>query len=161
MPPALETGLREKLAGSAHPREHAVDVLFALQAHFGWLTDDAVAEAARLLGMTPLEVDEIATFYNLLYRRPVGRHVIHVCDGTVCWMQGHESVLAYLEAKLGIAPGETTADGLFTLLPVCCIGYCDRAPAMLVDLKVHGNLTPGAIDAVLDGLRAREGEAAP
>ncbi len=153
LPPALEEDLRAKVAASAHPPELAVDVLFAYQAHLGWLSDEAVTEAAGLLGMTPLELDEVATFYSLLYRRPVGRHVIHVCDGTVCWMQGHESVLDHLKRTLGIGPGETTADGLFTLLPVCCIGYCDRAPAMLVDLKVHGNLTPEGIDEILGKLR--------
>lgn len=161
LPPDLEKALRAQLEGAEHPREHAVDVLFALQSRFGYLSDEAVNAAAELLGMTPLEIDEIATFYDLLYRRPVGRHVIHVCDGTVCWIQGHLSVLEHLRKTLGIEPGETTPDGLFTLLPVCCIGYCDRAPAMMVDLEVHGNLTPQAIDEVLDRLRARDAEARP
>jgi NADH-quinone oxidoreductase subunit E len=156
LPEGLLAELRTRVQTSEHPREHAVDVLFALHSRHGYLSDEVVVEAAALLSMTPLEVDEIATFYNFLYRRPVGRHVIHVCDGTVCWMQGHESVLDHLRATLGIGPGETTPDGLFTLLPVCCIGYCDRAPAMLVDLAVHGNLTPERIDRILEDLRVHE-----
>jgi NADH-quinone oxidoreductase subunit E len=153
-PDELIGRLRAQVAAAEHPRELAVDVLFALQAHSGWLPDEAVETAARLLGMTALEVDELATFYNFLYRSPVGRHVIHVCDSVVCWMQGAVSVLDHLRQRLGIAPGETTPDGLFTLLPVCCIGYCDRAPAMLVDQQVHGELTPERIDGLLAELRA-------
>lgn len=152
-PEELLARLRGQVAAAEHSRELAVDVLYALQEHGGWLSDDAVAVAAELLGMTPLEVDELATFYNFLYRMPVGRHVIHVCDSVVCWMQGGLSVQEHLSRRLGIGPGETTPDGLFTLLPVCCIGYCDRAPAMLVDQTVHGELTAERIDQILGGLR--------
>jgi hypothetical protein len=115
--------------------------MFALQAHYGYLTDEAVAEAADLLGMTPMEVDELATFYTFIYREPVGtlRHPRlrqrGLLDGTVTNRWPPDA------AGLGIAMGETTADGLFTLLPVCCIGYCDRAPAILINRKVYGPLT--------------------
>lgn len=153
-PDELIERLRAQVASAEHPRELAVDVLFALQEHAGWLADGAVERAAALLGMTPLEIDEIATFYNFLYRQPVGRHVIHVCDSVVCWMHGGHSVREYVGSRLGIVPGETTPDGLFTLLPVCCIGYCDRAPAMLVDQKVYGELTTERIDGILNALRA-------
>ena len=110
-------------------------------------------EAAALLGMTTLEVEELATFYTFIYREPVGKYVIHVCDSVICWMDGFESIRDYLCRKLAVNLGGTTADGLFTLLPVCCIGYCDRSPAMLINRKVYGPLTPEAIDAILEKLR--------
>jgi NADH-quinone oxidoreductase subunit E len=83
----------------------------------------------------------------------VGRHVIHVCDSVVCWMEGEEALAEHLSRKLGIRMGETTADGLFTLLPVCCIGYCDRAPAILINRKVYGPLTPEKLDEILEKLK--------
>lgn len=153
-PEELLRDLAARVAAAEHPRGEAVDVLFALQEHAGWLTDGAVEAGARLLGLTPLEVEELATFYNFLYRSPVGRHVLHVCDSVVCELGGGAAVRRHLSRRLGIGFGETTPDGLFTLLPVCCVGYCDRAPAMLVDQKVHGDLTPERIDAILSALGA-------
>jgi len=153
LPDELKTEMEQKIAGIEHPRELVVDVMFALQDHYGHLTDDAVAETAALLGMTAVEVDELATFYPFIYREPVGRYVIHVCDSVVCWMGGHESLQDHLMQRLGIAMGETTADGLFTLLPVCCIGYCDRAPAILINKKVYGELTPEKLDNIIARLR--------
>ena len=150
--------LKTRIAEAPHPRELAVDVMFALQERYGYLNDAAVGEAAALLGMTPLEVEELATFYTFIYRQPLGRYVIHLCDSLICLMEGYVGIRDYLCTKLGIDMGETTADGLFTLLPVCCIGYCDRAPAMLVNRKVYGPLTPEAIDEVLDSLRVEAKE---
>lgn len=143
------------MAQTDHPRELAVEVMFALQKHYGYLTDEALEQGAELLAMTPLELEELATFYDFIYRRPVGRYVIHVCDSTICWMLGHQSVLDYMVGKLTISPGETTEDGMFTLLPVCCIGYCDHAPAMLINGKLYGPLTPRAIDGILQKLRGQ------
>ncbi len=136
-----------------HPRELAVDVMFVLQNYYGYLSDEALEEGALLLGMTPLELEELATFYDFIYRKPVGRFVIHVCDGVVCWMNGYESVMDYLSKKLAIKPGETTEDGLFTILPSACIGYCDLSPAMLVNGRPYGPLTPEKIDDILNRLR--------
>jgi NADH-quinone oxidoreductase subunit E len=155
LPKNLKEELQDKIAAVDHPRELVVDVLFALQRHYGYVTDKAVEEAAQLLGMTPVEVDEVATFYTFVYRRPVGRYVIHVCDSVICWLEGGQTLQKYLSQKLSIAPGQTTADGLFTLLPVCCIGYCDRAPAMLVNKKVYGPLTTKKIDRLLAELKDR------
>jgi NADH-quinone oxidoreductase subunit E len=148
--------LQEELAKEEHPRERVIDVLYAAQKSYGYLSDEALHEVAELMSMTPLEVEEIATFYDFIYREPVGRYVIHVCDGTVCWNLGHESVMNYLSQKLKISVGETTPDGLFTLLPVTCIGYCEYAPAMLVNGRLHGPLTPETIDDILAELRAQQ-----
>jgi NADH-quinone oxidoreductase subunit E len=104
--------------------------------------------------MTPLELEELATFYDFIYREPVGKYVIHVCDGVICWMNGYESVMDYLSKKLGIEPGKTTEDGLFTLLPTACIGYCDLSPAMLINGRAYGPLTSEKIDDILNRLRS-------
>jgi NADH-quinone oxidoreductase subunit E len=153
IPPELEKSLLKHIEHVEHPRELVVDVMFAIQDHYGYLTDEGVLETARLLDMSPVEVEQLATFYTFIYREPVGKYVIHVCDSVVCWMDGYESVKGYLCQKLGIAPGETTPDGLFTLLTVCCIGYCDRSPAMLINRKAYGKLTAGKIDDILEKLR--------
>jgi NADH-quinone oxidoreductase subunit E len=155
LPLELKESLENSIRSVAHPRELVVDVMFAIQDHYGYLSDEAVEEVADLIGMTPLEVEELATFYTFIYREPVGKYVIHVCDSLICWMEGHESLVEHLSQRLGINPGETTGDGLFTLLPVCCIGYCDRAPAILINKMVYGPLTPEKIDDILEQLNAR------
>jgi NADH-quinone oxidoreductase subunit E len=154
LPKELKESVAEKLATSDHSKELVVDVMFALQEHYGYLSDEALEEAADLLEMTPLEVEELATFYPFVYREPVGKYVIHVCDSVICWMDGSESIKDYICQKLGIGVGETTADGLFTLLPVCCIGYCDMSPAMLINRQAYGNLTPEKIDSLLEKLKS-------
>jgi NADH-quinone oxidoreductase subunit E len=153
LPEELKSSLKKKISLAEHPRELVVDVMFAIQDHFGFLSDEALEEAAVLLGMTPLEMEELATFYTFIFREPVGKYVIHVCDSIICWMDGYESIRDYLSQKLGIKMGETTSDGLFTLLPVCCIGYCDRSPAILINRKVYGPLTPEKLDNILEELR--------
>jgi NADH-quinone oxidoreductase subunit E len=157
LPKELAESLEKKIAHADHPREMVVDVMLALQEHYGFLSEDAVEAVAALLGMSPLEVEELATFYTFIYREPVGKYVIHVCDSVICWMDefGSISIQDYLCRKLDIAVGDTSADGLFTLLPVCCIGYCDMSPAMLINRKVYGNLTPQKIDEILGKLKSQ------
>ncbi len=150
LPRELSEMLQQKIAETDHPRELAVDVMFALQRHYGYLCNEAIEEAAQLLSMTPLELEELATFYDFIYREPVGKYVLHVCDGVVCWMNGYGRVIDYLGERLGIKIGETTGDGLFTILPTACIGYCDLSPAMLVNGRPYGPLTPEKIDEILE-----------
>jgi len=156
MPLELKERLVREIAEAETPREKVVDVMLALQKHYGYMSDEAMKDAASLLGMTPLEIEELATFYDFIYREPVGKYVIRVCDSTVCWMQDHMSLIDHLRSRLGIGMGETTPDGLFTLLPVCCIGYCDFAPAMMVNNDVYGNLTPQKLDELLRGFWEKE-----
>lgn len=156
LPAELEKKLKNQIAQVTHPRELAIDVINAVQAHYGYLSDEGVEAAASLLDMSTLEVDELATFYTFIYREPVGKYVIHICDSLICWMEGEENLVAHLCRNLEIQMGETTADGLFTLLPVCCIGYCDRAPAILVNRKVYGPLTLEKLDALIEKLRDEE-----
>jgi NADH-quinone oxidoreductase subunit E len=154
LPDDLRKSLEKQIAHADHPRELVVDVMLALQEHYGHLSDEAVQDVASLLAMTPLEVEELATFYTFIYREPVGKYVIHVCDSLICWMDGYESLKNYICKKLAIEVGGTTADGLFSLLPVCCIGYCDLSPAMLINRKVYGRLTPEKIDEILEKLKS-------
>jgi NADH-quinone oxidoreductase subunit E len=154
LPKELLETLQREIARVEHPRELAVDIMFALQNHYGYLSDEALEEGTHLLGMTSLELEELATFYDFIYREPVGRYVIHICDGVVCWMNGYESVVDHLCTKLDIQVGETTKDGLFTILPTACIGYCDLSPAMLINGRPYGPLTPEKIDDTLNRLRS-------
>jgi len=153
LPQELETDLKQKIAEAEHPREMAVDVMVALQNEYGYLSDEAMEEAVRFLGMTPLELEELATFYDFIYRKPVGKYIIHICDGVVCWMNGYQSILDHLCRTLGIKVGETTPDGMFTILPTACMGYCDLSPAVLINRRPYGPLTPERIDAILEDLR--------
>jgi NADH-quinone oxidoreductase subunit E len=154
IPGELKKSLVNQLAHVEHPQELVVDVMFAIQNYYGYLSDEGVQETAELVDMSPLEVEQLATFYTFIYREPVGKYVIHVCDSVVCWMDGYDSIKEYLCQKLNIQPGQTTSDGLFTLLTVCCIGYCDRSPAMLINRKAYGNLTSEKIDGIIEALTA-------
>jgi len=141
IPETLKTELQRRIRAAFTQREAAVDVMKSLQAHYGWLTDAAVVEAAELLGLSPLQVEELATFYEMIYRRPVGRKVIHVCDSISCWSLGGESLLEQIAGQLGIKAGETTADNLFTLLPCCCLGNCGQAPTLMIGDTIYGRVT--------------------
>jgi len=153
IPTELKNELQTRIASAITNREAAVDVMKELQAYYGWLTDEAVAEAAELLGLSPLQVEELATFYEMIYRRPVGRQVIHVCDSISCWAMGGESLLSHISGLLGITVGETTPDGLFTLLPCCCLGNCGQAPTIMIGDTIHGGVTAESAVKILEGER--------
>jgi NADH-quinone oxidoreductase subunit E len=141
IPDQLKRALEHHIAAAVTQREAAVTVMKEIQHHYGWLTDEALREAAQLLGLTPLQVEELATFYEMIYRRPVGKRVIHVCDSISCWAMEGESLLQQLAAHLGIAVGETTGDGMFTLLPCACLGNCGESPTMMIGDNIYGRLT--------------------
>jgi NADH-quinone oxidoreductase subunit E len=153
IPDDLRENLKTKIAEAEAPREQAINTMYEIQRHYGYLTDEGLTEAAALLGMTPLELEELATFYDFIYRDPVGRFVLHVCDGVVCWMFHEGTLFDYLCQKLGVCAGEVTEDGMFTVLPTACIGYCDAAPAMVVNGQLFGNLTPERLDEILEQLK--------
>ena len=121
-----------------------------VQRHRGWISDEALQEIGELLGMTADELEGVATFYNLIFRKSVGRHVILICDSISCWIMGYERMREHLTARLGINLGETTADGRFTLLPIACLGACDHAPALMIDDDLHDDLDPEKIDEILN-----------
>ena len=138
-----------ELAHCATKASASVEALNIIQRSRGWVSDAAVKDAAALLGMTAEELDAVATFYSFIFRKPVGRHVILVCDSIACWVMGYNPLLDTLKTGLGIAFGETTADKRFTLLPISCLGACDRAPAMMVDDDLYGPVTPETMDEIL------------
>ncbi len=139
-----------------YPTKRAVciDALKVLQRHRGgWVSDEGLRDVAEYLDMTPDELDATATFYNRIYRKPVGRHVILLCNSISCWVMGYGGLRARLNQKLGVDFGQTTQDGRFTLLPIECLGTCDRAPALMIDEDLHRDLSPDRLDAILDGYR--------
>jgi len=127
-----------------------VEALKIVQKHRGWISDESIRDIAGLLEMTPAELDAVATFYNFIYRQPVGRHIVNICDSIVCWTMGYNPLHELLRQKLGIEPGSTTQDNRFTLLPVACLGACDRAPAMLIDEDLYGPVMPEMVDGILE-----------
>jgi NADH-quinone oxidoreductase subunit E len=136
-----------------YPQKKAtcIEAMKIVQRHRGWVSDEALQGIGELLGMTMDELEGVATFYNLIFRKPVGRHVILICDSISCWIMGYERMREHLTARLGINLGETTADGRFTLLPITCLGACDHAPALMIDDDLHGDLDPKKIDEILNG----------
>ena len=138
-----------------YPTKEAVciDAMKIVQRHRGWVSDESVRDIAELLEMSPADLDGVATFYNLIFRKPVGRHVVMLCNSVSCWIMGYERMREHLTSRLGIEFGETSHDSRFTLLPIVCLGACDHAPAMLVDNELHVDLDPGRIDGVLEGYK--------
>jgi NADH-quinone oxidoreductase subunit E len=137
------------VAMSGRNRAASIDAMMSVQQHRGWLSDETLADIAEYLRLTPAELDSVATFYNLIFRQPVGRHVVMVCDSVSCWLLDYETLLDHLKSRLGVDVGGTTEDGRFTLLTTVCLGACDLAPVMMVDGVQYGNLTVEKIDAIL------------
>jgi NADH-quinone oxidoreductase subunit E len=134
-----------------YPQKRAlsIDALKVVQRHRGWVSDESLRDVAELLEMSPDELDNVATFYNLIFRRPVGKHVILMCDSISCWVMGYDRIREHLENRLGIGLGETSEDGRFTLLPVVCLGACDHAPALMIDDDLHTDLDAQKLDEIL------------
>lgn len=130
------------------PTAACVEAMRVVQDARGWVADEALQDIADYLGSSPSYLESLATFYSLIFRRPVGRHVILVCDSVCCWMEGSEELTARIGEHLGVGLGETTEDGRFTLLPVVCLGACDQAPAMLIDWELHGNVEAENLSAI-------------
>jgi NADH-quinone oxidoreductase subunit E len=121
-----------------------------VQRHRGWVSDESLRDIGELLEMSAADLDGLATFYNLIFRKPVGRHVVMLCDSVSCWIMGYERMREHLTSRLGIEFGETTPDNRFTLLPIVCLGACDHAPAMIVNNNLHGDLDRDKIDRLLE-----------
>jgi len=127
-----------------------IEGLKIIQQHRRWVSDEAVRELAALLDMSPAAIDSIATCYSLIFRRPVGRNVIFICDSVSCWIMGYDQVAACVKTKLAIGYGETTPDDRFTLLTIPCLGTCDHAPAMIINEDLHRDLTTENVEMILN-----------
>jgi NADH-quinone oxidoreductase subunit E len=139
------------------PERKASGILQALhyvqEENQGSLTVELMDAVADYLEMTRTQVYEVATFYSLFHLKPIGRHVVSVCSSISCWLKGSEKILEHFENKLKIAPGETTADGKFSLFEVECLGACIGAPMCRVNKEYHEDLTPESVDKILETLK--------
>lgn len=148
---------RQEIEAEFHryPNRQAVciDAMKIVQRHRGWVSEESLHDISELLGMSAADLDSVATFYNLIYRKPVGRHVILLCNSVSCWIMGYEQLRRCLSERLGIQFGETTGDGRYTLLPIVCLGTCDHAPALMIDRDLHRDLSPESLDRILENYR--------
>ena len=147
----IERGeIEEALKHYPDKRAGTIDALLLLQRHRGWVSDQSLLDIAQFLDMTREDVDGVATFYNLIFRQPVGRHVLFMCDSISCWIMGYERVRQQLTSRYGVDMGQTTNDGRLTILPIACLGHCERAPAIMMDGDVYGNVTPDKIECIVE-----------
>lgn len=157
MSPEYSAALRQKIDEviARYPKKEAalLPVLHLVQGEVGCIREDEERFVAQLLGLKPIKVREVVTFYTMFLRRPIGRYHLQVCSNLSCTLLGAGSLLDYLQEKLGIGVGETTADGRFTLSTVECLGACEQAPCLMVNFDYQGQLDREKIDGILEGLR--------
>jgi NADH-quinone oxidoreductase subunit E len=127
-----------------------IPILYLVQEHYGYVTKEGMEVAAEVLGTTPAYVDSVASFYTMFYRQPVGRYILQVCRTLPCALMGAEGIIAYVQEKLGIKPGETTPDQQFTLETVECLAACHVAPLMMVNQVYKVQLDQAKLDTIID-----------
>lgn len=134
-----------------YPDKKAVglEALKIVQKHQGWVSDESLMAISRYLEIPIADLEGVATFFNLVYRQPVGKRVILFCRSVSCWITGCDDIHAHIKQKLGIDYGETSADNQYTLIPVPCLGDCDKGPVMMVGEDLHRNLTPEKVDEII------------
>jgi NADH-quinone oxidoreductase E subunit len=143
----------EKIVARYPQKEAAIlPVLHITQQEFGFISPESEKLVAGILGVKPIQVREVVTFYTMLNREPIGKYHIQVCSNLSCSLLGAEKLTDYLKEKLSIEPGQTSEDKKFTLSLVECIGACEQAPCMMINFDYHGNLDKKKIDKILDGL---------
>ena len=142
--------IHEHMHHYPHPRAASLDALKIVQQRNGWVDDAQVNAIANILNIPMTDMEGVATFFNRIYRQPVGRHVILICDSVACYLTGYEALTAELKSQLGIDYGQTTTDGRFTLLPICCLGNCDKSPAVLIDEDTYGPVQPDEVAQLLE-----------
>lgn len=148
-----KTEIQKEIGQYPYPSAACIDALKIVQHHRGWVSDDSVKDIAQFLHMSNEDVEGVATFYSRIYRKPVGRNVILLCDGISCMIMGYESIYEHISKKLGIRFGQTTADNRFTLLPISCLGDCDHAPSMMINNDHFNHLTFKKVDEILDSYK--------
>ena len=131
-------------------RAASLDALKIVQKRNGWVDDAQVNAIANILEVPVTDIEGVATFYNRIYRQPVGRHVILICDSVSCYLTGYDALSVAFRAELGIEYCQTTADGRFTILPICCLGNCDKGPAVLIDEDTYGPVQPDEVAQLLE-----------
>ncbi len=134
-------------------RSALIPILHEVQGEVGYLSPEAIEWVAGYLGLSPADVMSVASFYDMLYLEPVGKHMIYVCQNLSCSLLGAERLIRHLESKLGIRMGETTPDGLISLKRMECLASCGTAPAIQIDGIFYERMTPKKLDEVLEQLR--------
>ena len=147
-----------ELSKSHHKRGACIDALQIVQKYRGHINDEALKDIADYLDMSQADLDSVATFYNRIFRKPVGKHVIKICDSVSCYVMEYEKILQDVQTKLGILPGQTTQDRMFTLLTTQCLGTCDKAPAMMINDDLHRNLNSEKMAEILHAYRQQSSE---
>jgi NADH-quinone oxidoreductase subunit E len=142
--------INAELAHVPYKSGAAIDALKIVQQHRGWVSDESLRAIARHLDMSADELDGIATFYNLIFRQPVGEKVILLCNSVSCWIKGCDRLQRQITDKLDIELGETSDDDQYTFLPVTCLGACDKAPVMMVGDDLHEDVTEHTLREVFD-----------
>ncbi len=137
-----------------YPRKRSalIPALQLAQKDTGYLSSEVVCDIARMFSLTPNEVNEVASFYTMLYKKQVGKYVIQVCTNISCLLCNAEQIMEHLTRRLGIRPGETSRDGKYTLLEVECLGSCGTSPVVQINEVYHEDLTPEKLDRILDSL---------
>jgi NADH-quinone oxidoreductase subunit E len=153
---SIEKEFQELLLKYPSKRSALIPALYIVQREMGYLKPEGIEYVAKLLGMSPAQVMEVASFYTMLFLKPVGKNVLWVCHNLSCNLCGAEDVIQHLEKSLGVRAGETTSDGLFTLLRQECLASCDTAPVMQVNDDYEENLTLKRVDEIIDNLRSRK-----
>jgi NADH-quinone oxidoreductase subunit E len=151
----LEQRLAEMFTHYPVRRSVLVPLLLYVQDELGYLSDEAIAEIAKRVDLTELEIRNVISYYSMLHTRPIGRYNVQVCTNISCMLRGAEKVFEHCKKRLGIGHKETTPDGRFSLEEVECIGACSWAPAMQVNYSFHEQLTPDKLDEVLEEYRTR------
>ena len=153
---------KEEIKEIEHEKTHypysqavGIEALKIVQKYQGWVSDESLLAVAEYLDIAPDELESVATFFNMIFRRPVGKHVILLCDSVACWMLGCDSLKDHFTKKLGIDYGETTKDSMFTLIPVPCLGACDKAPVMMIGRETYNNLSIEKIDELITEYQTR------
>lgn len=154
--PALKKRIEGVLAHYPNKQAGLLPVLRLVQSEKGFISAEDERIVAALLGLRPIKVREVVTFYTLFARKPLGKFHIQVCSNLSCSLAGGERILEHLKARLGLRIGQTTPDGKYTLTEVECLGACEQAPCMMVNFDYYGNLDPEKIDRILDGLKSNE-----
>ena len=132
-----------------HKSAAVIEALKIVQQHRGWISNESVNAIAAHLEMSAAAVDSVATFYNLIFRKPVGRHIILLCDSISCYVMGYKKLYEALQQHLKIKFGETTADKKFTLLPNACLGCCDHAPALMIGEDLYRDIKVEDLEKIL------------
>ena len=145
---------RQLVALYPQSRSALIPILHLAQEQDGWLTPDGMAHVAELLELDPAVVYGTASFYDMLFTHPVGRHLVSICTNLACLLNGADELLEHAEARLGVAAGSTTTDGEFTLEEVECIAFCGAAPCLAVNWRFFGNVSNDDFDQLVDDLAA-------